>query len=308
MGKVVALIKVPSSKAIVLSKGIYLFECWGAQGGIGLTDGVKKTTGGKGSYTSGIISISKRTPFYLFVGGKGEDGNPSPNTIAKGGLNGGGNGGYDTSDNEGAGGGGGSSDIRLINGAWDEKKSLVSRIMVAAGGSGSTYAGLGAPGGKINGFIVTADNSESYASSSTSQINGYSLGRGENGRSHTNTPSSGAGGGYYGGIAVNGIDTPTYKAVSSSGSSFISGYVGCNAVDSNGYNINSNIHPSKLIFFSPVMKAGNEEFFSPSQYKEKGHSGNGAVSITRIAGSATCRNKNNRIKIFKCHISLLIYS
>ena len=46
---------------VELSRGKYLFELWGAQGG-----GVD---GGKGGYTSGIISIFYPTTFYVLVTG-----------------------------------------------------------------------------------------------------------------------------------------------------------------------------------------------------------------------------------------------
>lgn len=284
MTKIITLIENASSSVVGLSPGTYKIECWGAQGGTGLQNGVKVTYGGKGAYTSGIIIIKKFTNLYLFVGGKGSDGSPTKNTIASGGYNGGGNGGPDTSDDDGSGGGGGATDVRLVNGDWNNQSSILSRIMVAAGGSGSVYAGLGAPGGALNGFIATADSIEAYDYSTTNQANGYKLGVGENGRANTNTPSSGAGGGYYGGLAVNGIQQPTYKAVSSSGSSFISGYPGCNAVDENGAHLDSPVHYSGVRFLEPQMKSGNETFPSPHQISEKGHKGDGAVLITLIKG------------------------
>ena len=76
---------------------------------------------------------------------------------------------------------------------------------------------------------ISNKNEDNNIASNTTQNKGYSLGKGEDGRPFSATPSSGAGGGYYGGYAVNGIVAPTYLAVSSSGSSYVSGYNGCKA-------------------------------------------------------------------------------
>ena len=86
-----------SSKKISLSRGVYLFECWGASGG---DDGSIK--GGSGAYVSGRITINKATDFYVYVGKKGVHG-----TTAS--FNGGGRG-----SSNGA-SGGGATDIRLID-------------------------------------------------------------------------------------------------------------------------------------------------------------------------------------------------
>ena len=80
--------------------------------------------------------------FYIYIGEAGRD-----NGIAT--YNGGGKGGYvvpyfeipnsvieTTYDKYFGNSGGGASDIRLINGNWNDKSSLISRIMVAGGGGG----------------------------------------------------------------------------------------------------------------------------------------------------------------------------
>ena len=222
---------------ISLIPGRYLLECYGAQGGTGLTNSDKRNHGGYGAYASGILNLKTETTFYLYIGGKGEDGINSFNQVSKGGWNGGGDSGKDTGDIIGdtlpdtPGASGGSTDIRMIRTAEREEStdltSLDSRIIVAAGGSGSCYNSFGAPGGDLTGYIVTAFNNESYSESDTNQTSGYSKGRGENGRDFANTPSSGSGGGYYGGIASDGTETNEYKAVSSSGSSYVAGHRDC---------------------------------------------------------------------------------
>ena len=128
---------------IELFRGRYLFECYGASGGTGLTDSEYKYHGGYGAYASGILNLKEKTTFYLYIGGKGEDGINKHNVKPKGGWNGGGNSGADTGDDpepDTPGAGGGSTDIRLVKAKEGEEstdeESLNSRIIVAAGGSG----------------------------------------------------------------------------------------------------------------------------------------------------------------------------
>jgi hypothetical protein len=117
--------------------GIYKIELWGAQGG-------GNTSGGKGAYTSGNITLSEGENIYVYVGNK-----PS---ITDATYNGGGLGNnphYPTY------AGGGATDVRLNNGNWDNLTSLRSRIMVAAGSGGfEGYAGgtQGGPGGGLVGY------------------------------------------------------------------------------------------------------------------------------------------------------------
>ena len=284
--KTVSLITKPSVTSLTLSPGKYKFECWGAQGGTGLTNGVKKYEGGRGAYTSGIVSLDKKKTFYLFVGGKGEDGIYPGSTVAKGGFNGGGNGGID-GDNDDSGAGGGSSDIRLVYGEWNNSESIKSRIMVAAGGSGSVYNSFGAPGGDLNGYNVTEFSKESYEYSTTNQTNGYKLGIGENGKDNTCAPSSGAGGGYYGGLSPFGRCGNDYLSVSSSGSSFVSGYEGC---DASGENL--------ITFGDPKIISGKDFFYSPFHKREKGHAGDGSILISSLdcfIKHPTCRRRNNHL-------------
>ena len=278
--------------AIMLTKGIYKFECWGAQGGTGLKDGKIQTEGGRGSYVVGQISIRESSRFYLYIGGKGTDGNANQ-IAAKGGWNGGGLGGIDT-DNDGSGGGGGSTDIRLSSGNWNDTDSLISRIIVAAGGSGSAYKAYGAPGGELNGYIMKSTENTSYSiEPRVSQISGNALGAGENGVSSNLVPSSGSGGGYYGGKSgAEGEDGNSYVSISSSGSSYISGYEGCS-------------DNSKYIFKNPLMLGGYLNFNSPNGTLEKGHIGNGAIRITKIASFPTCRgNKKSNTLVYVLLLSL----
>ena len=268
---------------ITLSPGVYSIECWGAEGGIGMYDGKPITLGGKGAYAAGVISINNKHQLFLYVGGKGEDGSAKENTYAKGGFNGGGTGGADTRDDEGSGGGGGATDIRLIDDNTDQMNSLYSRIIVAAGGSGSSLDAYGAPGGDITGYISGATGNSKFNPSSTNQEKGYSLGVGENGKDDVCTPSSGSGGGYWGGLAQNPACENEYRTVSSSGSSFISGYPGCKAVNANGEIQNHPMHYSNIAFMNPIIRNGLQLFYSPNGTEEVGHSGDGAIVIKLIS-------------------------
>ena len=216
----------------------------------------------------------------MYVGGKGEDGSPEKNTYAKGGFNGGGTGGADTRDDEGSGGGGGATDVRLIEDT--ETNSLISRIIVAAGGSGSSLKAYGAPGGDITGYISASNGNVKFNPSSTNQEYGFSLGVGENGKDDPCTPSSGSGGGYWGGLAQNSACNNEYRTVSSSGSSYISGFPGCKAMNSNGEIQDHPIHYSNIIFVNPIIRNGLHLFYSPNGTEEVGHSGDGAIVIRMI--------------------------
>ena len=273
------IFQVPGKFIVTLKPGIYKFECWGAQGGTGCENGEHTTEGGRGAYASGYMHIKEITTFYCFVGGKGGDGSPDNFTIADGGYNGGGKGGMDIRDNDGSGGGGGASDIRTINGSYSDINSLQSRIIVAAGGSGSAFKSTGAPGGNLTGYVKTSYPINSIIeSNTTNQTNGYALGIGEDGHEYIFTPSSGAGGGFYGGFAGQVTENNTYIAVSSSGSSYVSGYDGC-------------IPNEKYVFSKAEIFHGNKEFLDPSGEKTTGKIGDGAIVITQINGHTSFKTR-----------------
>ena len=279
-------------KHIKLFPGSYLIECYGAQGGTGLADSVKTFPGGKGAYTSGILSILSPLSIYLYIGGKGSDSN-RPDTIIPGGWNGGGHGKFETNDDDDSGAGGGATDVRLIGGEWNNTESLRSRIMVAAGGSGSAFNTHGAPGGDLNGYIIYECKSLNFVPSTTNQTSGFSFGKGQDGVDYsylTNNlyyvPFSGGGGGYYGGSNRYPARTATYNynAVSSSGSSYVSGYPGCKSIlkDGSGHS-QSPIHYSGYQFSHPVILNGSS--LIPGIDTDTfitGNEGNGAIKITLL--------------------------
>ena len=240
-----------NEQSIVLEPGKYKIQCYGAGGGYGKYDDSYKNTPGKGAFTEGILEITETTTLYIYVGQRGGDapkGSKQPGGI--GGYNGGGTGGTDISDNDSGGGGGGATDIRLVGGNWDNEISLNSRIMVAAGGSGSTYSAIGCEGGTINGISL----SDEFAT----QTSGNAFGIAGNGTNSSTVAGSGASGGYYGGYGGIGGGTSNPTTMGGSGSSFISGYEGCNAIKSEGDRTASNqpVHYSEIEFEDGFMQSG----------------------------------------------------
>ncbi len=231
--------------SIELEPGEYVMECWGAQGGRGKINGSWAGYGGSGAYTKGTILLSSSQLFYTYVGGQGYNaGSNGKCGGAAGGWNGGAAGGKDgncDSKPEPGAGGGGASDIRLTGGTWNVATSLRSRIMVAGGGGGGTTGGTSGAGGTLS------------ASGGASQTGGYAFGYGGaagNNSKFTGGPGGG-GSGYYGGRGGQSSD-----AIGYGGSSFISGYTGCNAVDVNGSHTGQPVHYSGLQFYNASMQAG----------------------------------------------------
>lgn len=265
---------------ITLESGVYFIELWGAQGGNGCTDNAIKLQyyGGRGSYVAGNLRLYERRSFFLFIGGHGNaPSNCSAKNPTAGGYNGGGAAGFDTHDNDNSGSGGGSTDIRL------DENDITSRIIVAAGGSGSTFDSFGAPGGDLTGYSMKCKYRKTCIEpSSTNQTSGFDVGIGADGYNSGNVPDSGAGGGYYGVYRGRSEENISELAVSSSGSSFISGYPGCNSMNKLRHPTGSPIHYSNFVFTKPVMYNGNKTFLSPIGELEEGHIGNGAIKITRL--------------------------
>ena len=253
---------ISSPYSIRLKPASYFIECWGAQGGTGSSN-IQKYIGGKGAYASGVLNIKRTQTFYLHVGGRGEDGSTISGSRAKPGWNGGGEGGDDPSDDDGTGAGGGSTDIRYI------ENDLSSRIIVAAGGSGSVKGSYGAPGGAITGLIPTIYFEYKFTESNTTQDYGYSELEGAPGGSSGNVPTSGGGGGYKGGNApsVSSCEVGSYhKCIASSGSSYISGHKQCSKND-------------HFVFLFPRMITGKDMM---PHYTLNEVEGNGAIRITLL--------------------------
>ena len=280
-------------------------ECWGASG-------TTNTLGGKGGYTKGNIILNANTIFYIYVGGCGIA--PSSNkqyVTSPGGWNGGGSAIQNYNSDFfslSCTSGGGATDIRTINGNWDNFNSLKSRIMVAGAGGGfyidehnHSTAYVTDTGGGAGGLIGLSGTKKEYGSGYSSsslptggtQTSGglgmygwmasensyFTEGNGRFGAGGDSPTQSGGGGaGYYGGGSGSCVS-------GSGGSSFISGHTGCNAISSSSTSTNivhtgQPNHYSGYVFTNTVMKAGNESMPSPTGGTETGHSGNGYCKIT----------------------------
>ena len=249
--------------------------------------------------------MSTGLPIYFYVGMKGYNEDYSKYKITQNEFNGGGKVYHDDPGGKTSSGeytqdpskdvsasGGGATDARLVSGDWDLFNSLKSRIIVAGGGGGNGYWAGNKPGwggglagcdayGKEwymhpNGVLPKGGSQTSGGTSSYTNFNG-SFGKGGIGKGDYDG-GGGGGGGYYGG-AGGDVDN------GAGGSSFISGYTGCNAIaesstESNIVHTGQPNHYSGYVFTNGVMKAGNELMPSPSGGTETGHTGNGFAKIT----------------------------
>lgn len=257
-------------KNIALPKGTYKLECWGAQGGNGANsssgfDNISGAVGGKGGYSTGILTLSSSQTVYLYTGGKGGCISSSANDYT-GGFNGGGTGGVSGSMSR-SGGGGGASDIRIGS------NSLYARVIVAGGG-GATSWGPDTESGDAGGGTSSTAGSNSPGLST--QTSGNSFGAGGNGYSSSSSYNiNGAGGGgWYGGK----VSTSNYSGGNKCHGGGGSGYVYTSSTASNypsGCLLNSTHYLS-----SASTIAGDTSFTSPTGSSETGHSGNGYIRIT----------------------------
>lgn len=260
--------------------------------------------GGHGAYTSGYIILKNLSKFYFYLGGKGSPNGPET-------FNGGGKGTKATSPNGReflSGSGGGSTDMRITDGNWKSLESLKSRIMVAASGSGGQfhyYDFAGVPGGTLKGFegfrqgnnleyeliksTAPTQTSPGKGAISTQYSNAYGTdgGFGYGGYQIQGYWGAGAGSGYYGGGGGSYVEGVTVTG--SSGSSFISGHYGCNAIAEdysleNMHHTNQPIHYSGLFFKRTLMKSGDESFRSAFDISETviGHVGPGVARISTV--------------------------
>ncbi len=280
--------------------GTYNLETWGAQGGITYNF---SSTGGSGAYASGTLKVNEGTKLYLYIGGSGENGiNSRAAVLVKGGYNGGGsNGALDGISS----GGGGATDIRLINGTWDDFASLKSRIMVAGGGGGGGIRNTGAAGGQNGGIDTSLYGQNGSQTAGGFSGTGYTHNSGSTSGSFGKAGNGGyyavgaGGSGYYGGGGGAHI-TPSTSGGGGGGSSFISGHDGCDAISEEStqtkiIHTGQSKHYSGYVFTDTIMIDGNG--YSWSNIKGErigmpthdgtttmtGNLGNGYAKITLIS-------------------------
>ncbi len=253
--------------------GYYKVELWGAKGG-GDAD-----SGGNGGYTSGNVYLTEGTSIYVYVGQLGITGNlkstSETSNLALATFNGGGMGGA-------AGGpytpetityyyyfgssGGGATDIRLVNGNWNDAASLKSRIMVAGGGGANSINDTPNGNGEAGGLLGLKGSTNSLYPTNGgiggTQLAGYNFGIGGPGGDASISycgGNNGGGGGYYGGVGgTKTANGDCFIIGGGGGSSFISGYAGVNAI-TNATSIthsNNTKHYSNNYFLNGQMQAG----------------------------------------------------
>lgn len=261
-----------SAKSITLPKGQYKLECWGAQGG-----NYGSYQGGYGGYSTGILTLSKKTIIYLQTGGKGSD------SSINGGYNGGGKG---ISSGRG---GGGASDIRI------EQNSLYARVIVAGAGGGSGVtsgcSGKGAGGGisGLDGYsnAVTSSGGNRSGSGGSQTAGGISMSSiastkgsfGQGGPAYQYS-CGGGGGGWYGGGGAYDNDSDADGRNGGGGS----GYIYTSSTASN-YPSGCLLNSSYYLINTQTI-AGNTAFASPTGANETGHTGNGYIRITVIEANS----------------------
>lgn len=188
--------------------GTYFLEVWGAQGG----SCDNTSTGGKGGYSYGHVSLTKGQIIYVVVGSQGTNILSSTQSGSNGGYNGGGAGFGIDGNKCGGTGGGGATHIGTFNNTLASHGSTSGLYIVAGGGGGvgvynGNIAGGGTGGGKSGGNGLTAG-------SSFGTIGGYggTQSAGGNGNNGTNSNSSttngkgsfGQGGSYRSGGSASG--------------------------------------------------------------------------------------------------------
>ena len=235
---------------IPLSVTTITIKVWGGQGGSGgyYSNTSYCSTGGKGGYATGDLSVTAGSTVYVYVPGQGQSYATClikmTGSYYAGGWNGGG-----TGQNRLSGcGGGGASDIRYGG------TSISDRKIIAGGGGGgnagsSTQLSNGGAGGGASAETMARSTQFSfrYGGAAATQSSGNSNGVGSNGSQNM---AGGGGGGYYGGGSGD----------NSTGGGGGSGYIG-------GVSSGSTI-------------TGNASMPDPDGGTTTGRKGNGVIIIT----------------------------
>ena len=277
---------------VVLERGYWKIECWGASGGDSYINTIDTSfPGGRGGYSVGVINVTDDTEsFFFYIGGRGIS-NHTTKGVFLGGFNGGGSGHIGKLGYSGGSGGGG-TDVRRGGRSWDH------RIIVAGGGGGagagyykSVWMGgqYGGYGGGINGSEggPYRENEEYHTAGGGTQYEGGARGYNPStSDKHGQNGDKGVGGGLtaqdtYSSGGVGGGGLFGGGSSESSGGGGGSGYIG-GVMSYNG------------IIAQTI--SGNENFTSPYTGVEYGHTGNGFIRITYL-------NTINRIKCSRQFIS-----
>lgn len=247
-------------QSVILPKGIYKLECWGAQGGYRSS----ATYGGKGGYSVGTITLDEETEFFVYVGGSGNTGK----------TNGGFNGGASRTTYNGGGGG---TDIRI------GQDSLLARVIVAGGGGsdGASSKAGGYGGGESGGTASDGYGTGGGAGTQTAGGTGGSatsgsFGAGGAGTYRKSGYGGSGGGGWYGG----GGCYPDSSGDDDKGGGGGSGYI--YTANTAGNYPSGCLLTSKYYLEDAQTIAGNASMPSTDGSTETGHSGDGYARITAV--------------------------
>ena len=273
-------------QSVILPKGTYKLECWGAQGGNRSQDSASATVTGSGlgGYSIGTLTLTQFITCYIYVGGQGGMSSSTGNVKVEGGFNGGGFASHESTGEPGN-GGGGATDVRIA------QDSLYARVIVAGGGGGSGEDNeTGGYGGGETGGAGSGNTSLTQASQTSGGTNSFGFGLGGN------TYNGGAGGGgWYGGASRYSVSSYSTGSDSEGGGGG-SGYVYTSSTASN-YPSGCLLNSSYYLTDAKTI-AGNNSFVSPTGTSETGHSGNGYCRITVIEcnNTALYTRINNSMK------------
>lgn len=287
------------AKQIILPKGQYKLEVWGAQGGN--SSGSRQSSvpgqGGKGGYSRGNLTLEKNTKLFIYVGEQGKSADPNENAKTEGAFPDGG--GTMTGHNSDEytsvpGTGGGSTSMRVLS------DSLYTRIIVAGGGGGAdsdytrtnnggygggTNGGNGSYGGSVRNQgggtqIESSPGPKGSGSGATAGCFGKGASSVYNGRCNT---GGGGGGGWYGG-GSGGYGETTNPSSGGGGSGWIFTESTFNTWKSGDPSNESQFKIDKSLYLTDaITKAGNSSFPNPNgNGNETGHMNNGYAKITPI--------------------------
>lgn len=290
------------SREIVLEKGKYKLEVWGAQGGNSAGRGtgshaiVPRGKGGLGGYSVGQITLSEKTKFFIYVGGEGKSAQSGDGMDTSGSFpdGGGTKTGHCSDYTSVPGTGGGSTSVRV------KSDSLYSRVIVAGGGGGAggdgectDHGGFGggASGGNSYACGSLRDRGAGTQTGSTPGPKGSgpegvagTFGQGATGLYHTGRDSGGGGGGGWYGGGSGGYGGDTNCASGGGGSGWIFTKESFSAWKSGDSQKAGRFELDSAFYLSDARTVpGNASFPDTSgSGSETGHSGNGFAKITPL--------------------------
>ena len=270
-------------QSVVLPRGSYKLEAWGAQGG---NDGKK---GGHGGYASGVFTITGDTTVYIVIGGAGQS--------SCGGTGGGYNGGGNSGSYGSSGAGGGATHFATATGLLKDLKGNKAAVLLVAGGGGGGgngadcvgWGGGSSPGPNAAGTGALTNNESFFGQGQASQM-GLSAG--------TNNDGGGGGGGYYGGAGATtdtqGAGGSAYAKSTLTSQSFINGNASMPNPSSYGANYTKNEANSGLNGYARIVRL-NAPPTSKNAAFTIGRTTTGAIGVTAVASDTDAGDTLNYV-------------